>query len=49
MHLAEDVGFSDNYNKPECLILHVDLHVMTHGFVVVVMEYKLEVSKLIKI
>ena len=48
MHLAEDVGFGDDYNKPGCLILHVDSHVMTHGFVVVVTEYKLEVFKLIK-
>ena len=45
MHLAEDVGFGDNYNKPECPILHVILHVCTHGFAMVVSESKFEVSK----
>ena len=44
LHLAEDVGFGDNYNKPKCSILHVHLHVETYGFAVVVTEFKLQVS-----
>ena len=44
LHLAEAVGFGDNYNKPECGILHVILHVTTYGFAVFVSEFKLEVS-----
>ena len=46
MHLAEDVGFGDDNNKPECWILHVSLHVTSHGVAVVVSELKLEVSEI---
>ena len=49
MHLAEDVGFGDGNNKPECWILHVSLYVRTHGVVVVVTEFKFAVSKVIEI
>ena len=49
MHLAEDVGFGDNYNKPEMLDIACKLHVKTYGFAVAVTELKFAVSKLIKI
>ena len=43
LHLAEGVGFGDNYNKPECSILHVILHVTSHGVAVVILELKFKV------
>ena len=44
-HLTEIVDVGDSNNRPECSILHVILHVKTHGPAVVVLEFKLGVSR----